>query len=142
VLTGVYAIDDQDGHMAGLLAGLMDLPFVGVTRSVEPVDGSALVQKEYPGGLAAEIEVGLPAVVGVLSAPQPPRYVPVAKIRETRKTRTLIEQDVAGAESLPGPTIRRLFKPEAAEHARMIEGSPEDAARQIVTILAERGLLP
>jgi electron transfer flavoprotein beta subunit len=142
ILTGVYAIDDHDGHAAGLLAGLMDLPFVGVTRSVEPADGRALVQKEYPGGLAAEIEVGLPAVIGVLSAPQPPRYVPVAKIRETRKTRTLREEDVASAESLPGPTIRRMFKPEAAEHAQMLEGSPEDIARQMVTILAERGLLP
>ncbi|MDR7418593.1 MAG: electron transfer flavoprotein subunit beta/FixA family protein [Armatimonadota bacterium] len=142
VLTGVYAIDDQDGHTAGLLAGLMDLPFVGVTRSVEPADGKVLVQKEYAGGLAAEIEVSLPAVIGVLSAPQPPRYVPVAKIRETRKTRKLTEQDITGAESLPGPTIRRMFKPEAAEHAQMLEGSPEDVAKQIVMILAERGLVP
>jgi electron transfer flavoprotein beta subunit len=141
VLTGVYAIDDQDGHTAGLLAGLMDLPFVGVTRSVEPADGKAVVQKEYPGGLAAEIEVGLPAVIGVLSAPQPPRYVPVAKIRETRKTRKLAERDVSGAASLAGPTVRRLFKPEPAERAQILEGAPEDVARQIVTILADRGLV-
>lgn len=141
ILTGVYAIDDLDGHAAGLLAGMLDLPFVGVTRSVEPVNGKVVVQKEYPGGFAAEIEVGLPAVIGVLSAPQPPRYVPVARIRETRKTRTLTERPVSVAESLPGLTIRKLFKPEPAERAEMLTGTLEDVAGQIVTILADRGLV-
>lgn len=141
ILAGVYAIDDLDGHLAGLLAGLMDLPFVGVSRMVEPANGRVVVQKEYPGGVAAEIEVELPAVIGVLSAPQPPRYVPVARIRETRKTRTLDQRQVSAAESLPGVTVRRLFKPEPSERAQMLEGTPEDVARQIVTILADRGLV-
>jgi electron transfer flavoprotein beta subunit len=141
ILTGVYAIDDQDGHTAGLVAGLMDLPFVGVTRSVVPADGKVLVEKEYPGGVAAEIEVGLPAVIGVLSAPQPPRYVPVARIRETRKTRKLAERATTLTEGLPGPIIRRLFKPEPAERAQMLAGAPEVVAKEIVTILVDRGLV-
>lgn len=141
ILTGVFAIDDQDGHTAGLLAGLMDLPFVGVTRSVEPVNGRVVVQKEYPGGFAAEIEVGLPAVIGVLSAPQPPRYVPVARIRETRKTRTLADRQITAADGAPKLTVRRLFKPEPAERAEMLAGSSEDVAKQIVAILADRGLV-
>lgn len=142
ILSGVFAIDDLDGHVAGLLAGLADLPFVGVTRSVEPVrDGGIVVQKEYPGGLVAEIEVGLPAVVGVLSAPQPPRYVPVARIRETRRARTIAAHDVSGIDVLPGPAILRLLKPEPAERAEMLAGSPEEMARQMVAILRERGVL-
>jgi electron transfer flavoprotein beta subunit len=141
VLTGVFAIDDLDGHLAGLLAGRMGWPFVGVTRSVELANGRITVQKEYPGGLAAEIEVELPAVIGVLSAPQPPRYVPVARIRETRKTRTLAERSVAAALPVPTLTVRRLYKPEPAERAQMLTGAPEDVAGQIVTILADRGLV-
>ncbi|MDQ7850901.1 MAG: electron transfer flavoprotein subunit beta [Armatimonadota bacterium] len=142
ILTGVFAIDDLDGHVAGLLAGLLDLPFVGVTRSVEPVcDDRVVVQKEYPGGLAAEIEVDLPAVIGVLSAPQPPRYVPVARIRETRRTRAVTAHDVSSIEIPPGPAILRLLKPEPAKRAEMLAGSPEDIARQMVAILQERGVL-
>ncbi|MDR7544429.1 MAG: electron transfer flavoprotein subunit beta/FixA family protein [Armatimonadota bacterium] len=141
VLTGVYAIDDHDGHAAGLLAGLLGLPFVGVTRSVELADGTLVVQKEYPGGFAAEIEVVPPAVMGVLSAPQPPRYVPVARIRETRKSRSLTERPVSARQTLPGPAIRRLFKPQPAERATILAGSPQDVAGQIATILADRGLL-
>jgi electron transfer flavoprotein beta subunit len=141
ILTGVFAIDDCDGHTAGLLAGLMDLPFVGVTRSVEPVNGKVVVQKEYPGGVAAEIEVELPAIIGVLSAPQPPRYVPVARIRETRKTRTLTDRRITAAEGASKFTVRRLFKPEPAERAEMLTGSSEDVASQVVAILADRGLV-
>lgn len=142
ILTGVFSIDDLDGHVAGLLAGLADLPFVGVTRSVEPVrDDRVVVQKEYPGGLAAEIEVDLPAVIGVLSAPQPPRYVPVARIRETRRTRTIAAHEVSGIDIPPGPAILGLLKPEPAERAEMLTGSPEEMARQIVAILQDRGLV-
>lgn len=142
ILTGVQAIDDVDGHVAGHLGGLLGIPYVGVTRSVEVVDaGKVVVQKEYPGGLASEIEVGLPAVIGVLSAPQPPRYVPVARIRETRKTRTITEQEAPSTPLPAGVTIRRLFKPEPAERAEMLSGSPEDLAKQIVAILEKRGLV-
>lgn len=141
ILTGVYAIDDLDGHVAGLLAAMLGLPFVGVTREVEPVDGGkVLAQKEYPGGLAAEMEVALPAVIGVLSAPQPPRYVPVAKIRETRKSRTLVERAIAEPGPLRGLAIRKLYKPERSERATMLDGSPDEVAGRIVAILRDRGL--
>lgn len=142
ILTGAFAIDDLDGRVAGLLAGLSDLPFVGVTRSVEPVhEDRIVVHKEYPGGLAAEIEVDLPAVIGVLSAPQPPRYVPVARIRETRRTRTIATREVFGTDIPPGPGVLRLLKPEPSERAEMLAGSPEDIAMQMVAILQERGLV-
>lgn len=142
ILTGVGAIDDLDGHMAGLLGGLLDRPYVGVTRSVEDAGaGRIIVQKEYPGGLAAEVEVALPAVVGVLSAPQPPRYVPVARIRETRKARIITQRQAPTAGVVPTVTIRRLFKPEPAEQAQMLEGSAEEVARQLTAILENRGLL-
>jgi electron transfer flavoprotein beta subunit len=142
VLSGVQAIDDMDGHVPGLLAGLLNRPYVGVTRSVDVAGaGKVVVHKEYSGGLVAEMEVDLPAVIGVLSAPQPPRYVPVARIREIKKTRTIAERQVAPVDVQAGAHVRRLLKPEPAERAEMLNGSPEDLARQIVTILEDRGLL-
>ncbi len=142
VLSGVQAIDDMDGHVPGLLAGLLSLPYVGVTRSVDVAgEGKVVVHKEYPGGLVAEMEVDLPAVIGVLSAPQPPRYVPVARIRETKKTRAIAERQAPPVDVQAGVLVRRLLKPEPAERAEMLNGSPEDLARQIVTILEDRGLL-
>ncbi|MDQ7842360.1 MAG: electron transfer flavoprotein subunit beta [Armatimonadota bacterium] len=142
VLTGVQAINDLDGHLAGLLAGLLDLPYVGVTRSVEPApDGTVLVQKEYPGGVAAEISVPLPAVIGVISAPQPPRYVPVARIREVMRTRSIGTEALPAIGAQPVPAIRRLYKPTAAGGATMLAGTPEEVARELVAVLVDRGVL-
>ncbi len=62
ILTGVRAIDDLDGSLGGLLAGLLNLPYVGLIRKVEiSAEGTAVVQKEFPAGYAAEMEVRLPA---------------------------------------------------------------------------------
>jgi electron transfer flavoprotein beta subunit len=142
ILAGVQAINDMDGHIPGVLGGLLNLPYVGVTRSVDAsADGRITVHKEYPGGLLAEFEVELPAVIGVLSAPQPPRYVPVARIRETRKTKTIAAQEAPAVEVPAGLQIRRLLKPEPAETAEMLTGTPEEVAGKIVTILADRGLV-
>lgn len=142
VLTGVQAISDLDGHLPGLLGGVLDLPYVGVTRSVEITDdpGIVVVHKEYPRGVAAEIEVTLPAVIGVLSAPQPPRYVPVARIREVTRSKTIATVAPAAA-PVPAVAIRRMFKPEAGSHARMLEGAPEALAAEIIGILEDRGVL-
>ena len=94
ILTGVRAIDDLDGSLGGLLAGYLNLPYVGLVRKVEiPGDsGTAVVEKEYPGGYAAELEVRLPAVLGIQAAEQPPRYVPVSRLRQVMKTGKVEEQ--------------------------------------------------
>lgn len=142
ILAGVQAISDLDGHLPGLLGGLLDLPYVGVTRAVE-LSGTdtAVVHKEYPGGTTAEIEVRLPAVIGVLSAPQPPRYVPVARIREVTKTKTITTVTAPAVAAPAAAAVRRMFKPEHATHAQMLEGPPEAAVAELIGILATRGIL-
>lgn len=142
ILTGVQAINDLDGHLPGLLGGLLDLPYVGVVRSVEAsAEGSIVVQKEYPGGVAAEISLPTPAVIGVISAPQPPRYVPVARIREVMKTRSIGAEEAPGIGAQPASTIRRMYKPEPAGQATMLTGAAEQMAHELAAILESRGLL-
>ncbi|MFN3284922.1 MAG: electron transfer flavoprotein subunit beta/FixA family protein [bacterium] len=142
VLTGVQAADDLDGQVGMLLAGSLGLPHVGVVTGVDvdPESRRARVRKEYPGGWLAELEVGLPAVLGVQAARQPPRYVPVSKVRQAMKERTIDELEVEPV-SAPQPTVRRLFKPEAGGGAELLDGSPEEVAARLVDILVERGLV-
>ena len=40
------------------------------------------MQQEYSGGHSATLRVGLPAVIGVQTASQPPRYVSGSKLRQ------------------------------------------------------------
>jgi len=142
IVTGVRAIDDLDGSLGGLLAGLLELPYVGLIRKVETGPGgeTVIVQKEFPGGFITELEVKLPAVLGIQSAEQPPRYVPVSRLRQVMKTAKIGEQAVEAPQAQP-IAIERLFKPEEGAGASMLEGTPEELAKQIAGLLAERHLL-
>jgi len=142
ILTGVRAIDDLDGSLGGLLAGYLNLPYVGLVRKVEMTNGTAMavVQKEFPGGYAAEMEVKLPAVLGIQAAEQPPRYVPVSRLRQVMKAAKVEEQEAAlpATEALE---VERLFKPEEGAGATMLSGTPEEIARQVVSLLSDRRLV-
>jgi electron transfer flavoprotein beta subunit len=140
VLTGVQAADDRDGQIGPMIAAHLGMPYVGVVTGVTVSAGKAVVHKEYAGGVMAEFEVSLPMVVGVQAAHQPPRYAPVSKIRQIAKTAKIDE--IAGGEAAgAGSTVRRMFKPEAAGHAEMWDGSPEEVAEKIAGLIREKGLL-
>lgn len=140
VMTGVQAADDRDGQIGPMIAAHLELPYVGVVTGVAVKDGKAIVHKEYAGGLMGEFEVSLPMVVGVQAAHQPPRYAPVSKVRQIAKTAKIDE--IAGDEAAgAGSTVRRVFKPEAAGHAEMWEGGPEEVAEKIAALIKEKGLL-
>ena len=141
VLTGVQAHNDLDGSLGPLVAGLLELPYVGYVSGVAIQDGAASVRKEYPGGLLAEFDVTLPAVLGIQAAEQPPRYVAVSKVRQTMKTATIESRPVSAAAGAPLLTISRMYKPEAARQATMLAGSPEEVAGQLIGIFKELGVL-
>jgi electron transfer flavoprotein beta subunit len=111
-----------------------------VVTGVTVKEGKATVHKEYAGGVMAEFEVSLPAVIGVQAAHQPPRYAPVSKIRQIAKT-TKIEEIAGGQAVGAGSSVRRMSKPVSAGHAEMWEGSPEEVAEKIAALIAEKGFL-
>ncbi|MBI5828445.1 MAG: electron transfer flavoprotein subunit beta/FixA family protein [Chloroflexi bacterium] len=118
VLTGVQAADDRDGQIGPMIAAHLGLPYVGVVTGVAVKDGKA----------------------GVQAAHQPPRYAPVSKIRQIAKTAKV--DDISGGDPVgSGSGVRKMFKPEAAGHAEMWEGGPEEVAEKIAALIKEKGLL-
>ena len=99
------------------------------------------MRKEYPGGLIAEMDVILPAVLGIQAAEQPPRYVAVSKVRQAMKTTAIDEQDFADLDPSGAIAVNRLFQPEVSERATMIEGDEEEVADKLVEIFKELGVL-
>lgn len=141
VLSGVQAIDDVDGQIPGLLAGLLQWPHASVVTEVRAAgEGKVSLHQEYAGGLLAEIEGDTPLVVGVQAARKPPRYASIAKVRQTAKTATL--EDVS-VELGGGPVLEdiRFMKPVASGHAEMIDGDVDAVADRIIEILTERNLM-
>jgi electron transfer flavoprotein beta subunit len=141
VLTGVQAHNDLDGSVGPMLAESLGLPYVGYVSNVSINDGKAAIRKEYPGGLLAEMEVALPAVLGIQVAEQPPRYVAVSKVRQAMKDSSIEEQDASNLDPSGGATVGRMFQPEATSHAEMITGDPEEVTDKLVSLFKELGVL-
>jgi electron transfer flavoprotein beta subunit len=87
------------------------------------------------------MEVTLPAVLGIQAADEPPRYVPISKIRQAMKSVSIEEQEVAELNTSGGLAVGRMFEPETGERATMIEGDEEEVASRLIEIFKEAGVL-
>jgi electron transfer flavoprotein beta subunit len=141
VLTGVQAHNDLDGSVGALLAEYLGTPYVGYVSGATAASGSVGIRKEYPGGIIAEMDVKLPAVLGIQAAEQPPRYVAYSKINQVSKTVKIEERAVADLDPSGGAAVNRMFKPEPAQCAEIIDGSPEEVADKLVGIFKELGVM-
>ncbi|MBI4731039.1 MAG: electron transfer flavoprotein subunit beta/FixA family protein [Chloroflexi bacterium] len=141
ILTGVQAHNDLDGSVGPLLAELLGLPYVGYVAGLTVTGDKVVARKEYSGGLVAEVEVKLPAVLGIQASEQPPRYVAYSKIRQVMGTAKIEERPVSGLDPSGGTAVSRMFQPEVAERATMLEGGADEVADKLVGIFKELGTL-
>lgn len=140
VLTGVQAADDLDGQLAPMLGARLGVPHVSVVVGVELNEGSARVHQEFSGGVVSELDVTLPAVLGVQAAREEPRYAPISKIRQAQQEGGLSEEEAAASDGGSGVTVRRMYPPEQSDHAEMLTGEPADVADRIIELVRDRGL--
>ncbi len=143
VFAGVQAANDLDGQIGAMIAAYLDMPYIGGTSSIEVSNGEATVLKEFPGGVGMKYAVRMPFVAGVQSAPKPPRYAPVSKVRQMAQTATIekVTPTGEGADVRERPLrILKMAPPVVTGHAEMIEGSPKEVAAKIVELLKSRGL--
>ncbi len=141
ILTGVQAHNDLDGAVGPQLAEHLGMPYVGYVAGVDVCGDKAIVRKEFPGGLAAKLDVVLPAVLGIQAAAKPPRYVPISKIRQTMKTAKIETFPAAELENAGTPIALKFLKPTSGARARMIEGDIDAVATKLAAIFKEHGVL-
>jgi electron transfer flavoprotein beta subunit len=140
ILSGVQASDELDGQVAMLVAAGLGLPHVSVVVGTRPGDGSLRVTKEYWAGITAEYDVRLPAVLGIQTAREAPRYVAVARIRQAQESGALEEVDIDQPENSSGVEITDMRLPEVGDGAEMIDGDEEAAADKVMEILQAAGV--
>jgi electron transfer flavoprotein beta subunit len=141
VLTGVQAHNDLDGQLGPLLAEYLGWPYVGYVAKVNTNNGTVTARKEYPGGLMADMEVELPAVLGIQAAEEPPRYVAFSRVNQAKKSAFVEERELVDPNPTGGPVVHRMYQPEVGQRATMIEGEEEEIAERILQIIAEHGIL-
>jgi len=141
VVTGVQAHNDLDGSVGPLLAEFLGMPYVGYIAGVKQSEDGLVVRKEYPGGLAAEMKVALPAVLGIQAADKPPRYVAVSKVRQAMQTAKIDARPCPALDAEGGLPPARLFQPQPTERATMVDGDVDTVAAKIVELLKNAGVV-
>jgi len=141
ILTGVQAHNDLDGSIGPQLAEYLGMPYIGYISGVNVSGDKAIVRKEYPGGLIGEMQVSLPALLGIQAAEQPPRYVAISKVRQMMKTVSIEELELSTLDSSGAPIVNRMFQPETGERATMLSENADEAANQLINIFKDLGTL-
>ncbi|OFV67201.1 electron transfer flavoprotein subunit beta [Methanosarcinales archaeon] len=148
VLTGAQAGDLGAGIVPVALAEMLGVPHATLAVGLDIEDGKAKVKRELEGGLMEVLEMDLPAVVGVQTGINEPRYVSIMGIRKASKKEIklldisdlgLLPKDVGEEGSLT--VIEELSVPPVTKVAEILEGDPAEAASKLAEIMKEKGVL-
>ena len=148
VFLGAQAGDDGYGMVGPMLAEMLDLPHATLVTKVDLEDGKAKVHRELEGGLEEVVGINLPAVLGIQTGINEPRYVSIMGIRKVAKkeipVKTLADTGLSAddvGEAGSKTKIESMYIPEVGKVAEIIEGSPDEAAGKLAQILKDKGLL-
>lgn len=141
IWTGVKRVDEDHAQMGIMLAELLGLPHVSYILTVNDVeDGHLIVKAEAEGGYRT-VKVPMPALLTETQGPNEPRYPSLKGIMGAkRKPMTVwtaddLEIDV---DDVTGRLeLLRVEKPPARTEGRIIEGEPDEAARELIRLLRE-----
>ena len=140
VLVGVLSTGDLYGELGPYVASHLAWPQASAVSDVRLGEGTVTVRQEYAGGRAALIEMPTPAVIGLQTAAQPPRYVAGSKLRELLKTEIPMKSsDSEAGDDLADRTTLAL--PDLSGGATMMEGDTAAIAAQIRDLLKDRGFV-
>lgn len=140
VLVGVLSTDDLFGELAPCLAAELGWSQASAISDFRIDNDKIIVRQEYAGGRAALLEMNTPAVIGLQTATQPPRYVAGSKLRDLIKVIVpeLSVDNTPNGEQVGNP---ELVLPDLSGGATMLEGDTDEIANQIHSLLQEKGVL-
>ncbi|PSP94035.1 electron transfer flavoprotein subunit beta/FixA family protein [Halobacteriales archaeon QS_4_62_28] len=143
VLTGVQSADDSFGATGVALADKLGMEWAAVVNALDldTDDGTAHVHRELEGGVEELTDVELPAVLTVQTGINDPRYASLRGIRQAQSKELAAKSlddlglDVAAIESPLEQTS--LYEPETESETTVYEGSAEETAGELATVLRE-----
>jgi len=140
VLCGQQGVGGDNSQIPGLLAELLDLPQVTVAVKIDVGDGRALVEREIEGGRETW-ETNLPAMISAQKGLNEPRYASLKGIMSAKKKPIRVVDAAAlgldPAALAPKVRVTALELPPPRAAVQMIEGDPENQARELIRLLHE-----
>ncbi len=134
ILTGKETIDFNGASVGGMVAGLLELPFISLAAKLELSGSQAVLVREIEGG-EETVEIGLPLVVGCQKGMAEQR-IPNMKGIMGARSKPLKVLDAVAAESLT--EIISFELPPAKKGVRMISA---DNAEELISLLHDEAKL-
>lgn len=144
LLIGKQEIDLDSGQTGPALAELLDIPHVGAAHGFEmAADGKSFVARRRIEGAEEVVSVPLPALVTAEKGLAEMRYPSLPNLMKAKKkpVQVLGAADVPGLAELiagiGGAQMVAFEPPPERPPGKVLEGEPEEVARQLVKLLRE-----
>ncbi len=135
ILTGLQSDDQGFAQVGVMLAELLGMAHSTIVMEVQ-IDGSTLrVKRELEGGWFQWIAMPLPAVLTIQSGINQLRYATLKGIMAAKKKE--LKAVPAPAASAARQRIVSVYVPEKTKATRLIEGTPAEAAAELVRALRD-----
>ena len=134
ILTGLQSDDLGYGQTGVILAELLGLPHATIIMQVEKQDGGIRVKRELEDGWFQHVEMPLPAVLTIQSGISKLRYATLMGIKKakTKEVKRVTPAELGAAAGASSVTVERVHLPERTKRTKLFEGSPKEAAAQLV----------
>lgn len=139
IFTGKGSVDTESFQTQYRLAGLLEMPVVNEVSSLSIDDGKAVVEREIGSGEKEVIEMNLPCIIGAdrgLNEPRYPKFPDIMKAKK-KEIREIELSSLELDESQAMVEIEKLELVPERSGAKMIDGSVDDQASQLVKILKQ-----
>jgi electron transfer flavoprotein beta subunit len=135
VLTGLQSDDQGFGQTGVILAERLGLPHATIIMEVQVVEGGLRVKRELEGGWFQWVSMPSPALLTIQSGINQLRYATLRGIMAAKKKEVRVVEPPA--DLVPHHEILELYVPEKGKQTRLIEGSPAEAATELIRVLRE-----
>jgi electron transfer flavoprotein beta subunit len=133
VLTGLQSDDLGYGQTGVILAEVMGLPHATIIMNVEASGEGIKVKRELEDGWFQHVEIPLPALLTIQSGATKLRYATLMGIKKakSKEVKRIPASELAGA-GQASIRLDRIYMPEKTKRSQLFEGSPKEAAAQLV----------
>ncbi|SDJ41098.1 electron transfer flavoprotein beta subunit [Halovenus aranensis] len=142
VLSGVQTADMAFGSTGVALASELGYEWGAVVNQLDLEDDVASVHRELEGGVEELTEVELPAVLTIQTGINEPRYASLRGIRQAQSKPLDVKSPADLGVELDQSvlSLTSLEEPETESDVDLFEGSADDTAEELATLLREKGV--
>ena len=135
VLTGLQSDDQGFAQVGVVLAERLGMAHSTIIMDVQIAEGALRVKRELEGGWFQWIAMTLPAVLTIQSGINQLRYATLKGIMAAKKKE--IRAVPAPPPAAPRQRIVAVYVPEKSKRTRIIDGTPAEAAAELVRVLRD-----